>query len=310
MFVRQIRIFLFVFFFSISVAFAEEGVLKMTFVGDILLAGQAGRIIQETDRIEYPFEKVVSVLSRADITFGNLECALTGNIVTRNVRQGPNKWFCFKTPPKMGKALVYGGFDIVTLANNHSMNGGERGLKDTIETLNELAIEYIGAGQNYEEAHELKITEAKGFKIGFLGYSDLGYASATKTKPGIAKVSLDILNEITEAKNRVDILIISLHWGIEGSTEPTERQRKLAQQIIDAGADLIIGHHPHVLQPIEKYKGKLIAYSLGNFVFDNPRLICCKTIILWVEIDKDKKISYKKIPCRIKNAQPVLVEQN
>jgi poly-gamma-glutamate synthesis protein (capsule biosynthesis protein) len=302
--------FLFVIFALMgifSVKANEKQKLSFAFVGDILLAGQAGRIMQATGNLNYPFEKVASVLSKADITFGNLECALTGNEVTRNVHQGANKWFCFKTPPKMGKSLVFAGFDIVSLANNHSMNGGEKGMIETIETLNKSGIKYVGGGRNYEEAHALKIIEAKGLKIGFLAYAAIGGPAATKNRPGIAWPN-NIYNEVSAAKSKVDILIVSLHWGIEGTNQPTEEQRKFAKKLIDAGADIIIGHHPHRLQPVEIYKGKIIAYSLGNFVFDNPRPASCQTVILWVEVDGQKNITYKKIPCYIKNAQPQLVE--
>lgn len=244
------------------------------------------------------------ILEKADITFGNLECALTGSIITRNVRQNNKKWFCFKVPPKYGQALICAGFDIVSLANNHTMDGGTKGIIETIDTLSKLGIIHVGGGRNFQEAHTLRIFEIENFKIGFLAYTAIGGPPATKNQAGIAKLNENIFNEVATAKEKVDLLVVSLHWGIEGSTKPTDDQKKIARKLVEAGTDLLIGHHPHVLQPIEKYKDKLIVYSLGNFVFDNPRPICCETMILWVEVDKNKNIDHKEILCKIKNAQP------
>jgi len=116
--------------------------------------------------------------------------------------------------------LVKGGIDVVSVANNHSMNGGEKGLIEIIETLSKLGIVYVGGGEIYEEAHELKVIEAKGFKVGFLAYTEIGNQVAGKNKPGIAKFDKNIFSEIIEAKKKIEILIVSLHWGIEGAFEP------------------------------------------------------------------------------------------
>ena len=112
------------------------------------------------------------------------------------------------------------------------------------------------------------------------------------------------LKEIKVAKRKADLVIVSYHWGIERKTKPSARQQTIALQSIDAGADLVIGHHPHVLQPVMVYRGKTTAYSLGNFVFDNPRAIACKSALLQVEIDESGKQRVTQIPCRIRNAQP------
>lgn len=291
----------------------ESERISFVFVGDVMLAGQAGRIMQNTGNLRYPFERVTPVLTKAEIAFGNLECVLTGDRVTPNIRQGPERRFYFKTPPKMAESLVFAGFDVISLANNHTLDGGRKGLLDTIMTLDQLGIKYVGAGKNAKEAYALKVLEVKNRKVGFLAWTDvinIPGAEAGEDKPGIAylKGREDIiLRLIQEGRKKVDILIISVHWGVEGSTVPTLRQKTLARKWIEAGADIIIGHHPHRIQPVEIYKGKLIAYSLGNFVFDSPSPASRKTIILWVEVDEKNRISYKKIPCYITNAQPRLV---
>ncbi len=266
--------------------------LRMAFVGDILLAGLAGRMMERYG-YEYPFAKVAPILKGADIAFGNLECALTGNVITRNVRQGGKKLFIFKVPPRFGKALVLGGFDVVSLANNHSLNGGLSGLRETQRTLENLGILYVGTGP-------LVVLEKAGWRVGFLAYSDIGPRPPIASFKNLEKV----LKEVGEGNKKVDILVVSLHWGREGSGRPTESQRRIAHQIINAGADIIIGHHPHVLQEIEMYKGKTIAYSLGNFVFDNPKPPFTETMILKIEIDETGRQKVEKVPCRIKSAQP------
>lgn len=284
--------------------------VSLTFVGDILLAGQAGRMMGKYGT-SYPFQKVAPILKEADLAFGNLECALTGKVITRNVKIQGKKWFSFKVPPQYAQALVEGGIDIVSLANNHSLDGGRRGLEETIETLKGLKIVYVGAGKNYEESRSLKVVEVKNRCFGFLAYNDIGPIVATKTQAGVASAkNLDlILPEVKQAKEKVDVLIVSFHWGIEGTTKPSAHQRRIAQMVIDAGADVIIGHHPHVLQPVEIYKGRTVAYSLGNFVFDNPRPLCCETMILIINFSEtgEQRI---KVPCYIKNAQPYPISKS
>lgn len=285
-------------------AFAEE--LKFCFVGDILLAGQAGHLIDRYGP-KYPFLKVKPIFKQADVKAGNLECALTGNDITRNVRLSGRRWFCFKTPPRMGRALKEAGFTIVSLANNHSLNGGTKGLVETITTLDKIGILWVGAGRNFQEATAARILEIKGKKIAFLAYNDVGGSAATKTRPGLALLGRNtsaVMESVRTAKKKADLLIVMFHWGIEGSTRPSIRQQIIAKQVIDVGADIVIGSHPHVLQPVAIYHGKTIAYSLGNFIFDNPRPACSRTDILKVTVRDDGKQNVQLIPCYIRRCQP------
>lgn len=307
----KIKHFILVILHCFFICLPLKAEVSLAFVGDILLAGQAGFLMKKYGTT-YPFEKTAPILKKADLAFGNLECALTGEVITHNVPLNKKRTlFIFKVPPKYGQALVDGGIDVVSLANNHSMNGGKKGLIEMMDTLKKLGIVYVGAGRNYQESRSLRIIETKGVRVGFLAYSDLNPTIATKNQPGIASAkNLNlVLEEVKTARKKVDILVVSFHWGIEGSSEPTIRQKDVAHSVVDAGADIVIGHHPHVLQPIEIYKEKTIAYSLGNFVFDNPRPIYCKTMILVVVI-KDGKQKIEQIPCFIKNAQPTIISQN
>ncbi len=293
-------------FFSFPSQISARDSVKMAFVGDILLAGQAGSITLQKNDFSYPFAESAHILRTADIAFGNLECVFSGDKVLRNVKGGG---FVFKTPPRMAQALSWAGIDIVSLANNHALDGGVKGVTDTIATLEKFDIRYVGGGRNWAEARSLRIIEIKEKKVGFLAFADLCNhqdCGASTQKAGIAMLKAETARALTAvktARKKTDILIVSVHWGVEYMPSPSERQRKLARDFIDAGADIIIGHHPHVLQPIEFYKDRIIAYSLGNFVFDNPRLPQRKTMILQIE-EKGGKFSYETVSCLITNAQP------
>lgn len=283
--------------------------ISLAFVGDVMLARSVGKKIA-TLGVDYPFSKTGYILSSADIAFCNLEGALTGDRIT-----GSSKAFIFCSPPSFGESLQKGGIDIVSLANNHANDCGTKGLIETIETLEKLGIKYVGAGRNYQEARSLRIIEVKGKKIGFLAYTDLSNvglsaASATTTRPGVASVKTEaVFEEVRTAKKKVDLLVVSFHWGVEYQIgEPNARQRNLAYRCIDEGADIIVGHHPHVLQKVEVYQGKTIAYTLGNFVFDNHRPSRARTMILWIDWEPlTGKQKIKEIPSYIRQCRPELL---
>lgn len=283
--------------------------ISLAFVGDVMLARSVGKKIASLG-VDYPFSKTRHILSSADITFANLEGVLTGSKIT-----GSSKAFIFCSPPSFGEGLQKGGIDIVSLANNHANDGGTKGLIETIETLEKLGIKYVGAGRNHLGARSLRIIEVKGKKIGFLAYTDLANsgllaASATSSRPGVASAQTKaVFEEIKTAKRKVDLLVVSFHWGVEYQIgEPNARQKSLAYRCIDEGADMIVGHHPHVLQKVEVYKGKTIAYSLGNFVFDNHRPSRARTMILWIDWEPQTgKQKIKEIPGYIRQCRPELL---
>ncbi|PIV14041.1 hypothetical protein COS44_01045 [bacterium (Candidatus Gribaldobacteria) CG03_land_8_20_14_0_80_36_40] len=233
---------------------------------------------------------MASELQKSDILFANLE----GPISDRGVRVGSIYSFRFK--PEAVDGLVYGGFDILSLANNHMLDYQRIALEDTMNILKENNIDYIGAGFNKEEAFSLKTKEIKNTRIGFLAYTNLGPENwkAGEKNSGMAWISENDISEIAKyikkAKEKVDVLIVSLHAGEEYSKEPNLFQVSFAKICIDSGADLVIGHHPHVFQGIKKYNDGWVVYSLGNFIFDQGfSEETMKSIILKVVI-KNKKI--------------------
>jgi len=266
--------------------------INLFFIGDIMLDRGVEYMINKQGKgdFRFPFFKIADELKKADILFGNLE----GPISDRGIKVGSIYSFRFK--PEAIEGLVYAGFDVLSLANNHMLDYQRVALEDTMNILEENNIDYVGAGFDKEEAFSLKIKEIKNAKIGFLAYTNLGPKNwrAGNENSGMAWIDENDISKIAEdikkAKEKVDILVVSLHSGEEYKKKPTPFQVSFAKICIDNGADLVIGHHPHVVQGIEKYKDGWIAYSLGNFVFDQDfSEETMKTIILKVLIE-DKKI--------------------
>ena len=250
-----------------------EGCVSVNAVGDVMLGRKVGRLMKENG-VNYPVEKTADLLHSADITFGNLECSLSD----RGTKL-PGKGIWLQGGTGNVQALQTAGFDLVNLANNHAMDYEEPALLQTLDVLDQAGIAHIGAGKDITEACAPYLTEVKDVKIAWLGYSemaDLFFSidyprpmRADQDSPGIAPYDLDrILTDIKAVKDRADIIIVTVHWGVEYTDFPQDYQVEAAHQMVDAGADIIIGHHPHCIQGVEVYKHGLIAYSMGNFIFD------------------------------------------
>ncbi len=281
--------------------------VKLMAVGDIMLARTVGLQVQ-TRGPEIVFSGVQPVLDSADILVGNLECALT----TSTDHQ--SKIYTFAAAPETAKALGLAGFDILSLANNHAMDYGRQGLVDTQNTLSQNGIASVGAGANAKEAHSPVFIERNGLKLAFLAYADVpdeigGFDAhtwiASDTQPGIAWADpIQMKMDIAAARLRADVVVVMLHAGFENSTVISANQRAEAYAAIDAGAALVIGTHSHILQSIENYHGGLIAFSLGNFVFDDYKGISTATIILQVVLTRQGFQSYDYVPVVIENGLP------
>ncbi|MEM2273718.1 MAG: CapA family protein [Candidatus Bathyarchaeia archaeon] len=223
-------------------------------------------------------EKVLPDIKAADIAFCNLE----GPITNRPHVRGP---YPLPQSLKTVDMLREASFNIVSFANNHALDCGIEGFLQTLTLLKKNNIKYVGAGMNLAEARSPVVIEQKGLHVAFLAYASFFPVGdpATSWKPGIAVVRVDprfeaphvdledlveMQNDIKRAKAIADTVVVSHHWGAEPTYTLTVHQRAIAHASIDAGADLVLGHHPHVLQGIEIYKGKIICYSLSNFIFD------------------------------------------
>lgn len=276
--------------------------------GDILLDRGVDKYLDEYG-YDYPYKDIREEIRKADIAFANLECPLTGKgEAVLKKRQD----LIFKGNVHNSQALFGAGFDLLNLANNHSMDQGRAGLLDTIEVLGDAGIRILGAGTSRNEAHKPVFIEKRGIKAGFLGYSDFppeGYIYA-EGKADVARPDLKTLGaEVRAAAEECDLLIVSFHWGKEFDHYPGKMQLELAHGAIDNGADIVIGHHPHVLQSMEEYKGKLIFYSLGNFIFDRqlPKGTD-ETVVIDISADRSGWTKARIIPVRIVDCKPVIAE--
>jgi gamma-polyglutamate biosynthesis protein CapA len=245
----------------------ETETYTLLFVGDIMLDRGVKHMVEKYgEDYTFPFLKISEKLESADVLFGNLESMISD----KGFNQGSK--YSFRASPDSVEGLVFAGFDVLSLANNHTFDYGREAFEDTMNRLKEKNILYTGAGFSAEEAHTPTIIELEdGTTVGFLGYTEFLFPSAyaTEEKSGITTFSLDNMKEdVQKAKESVDILVVTLHFGEEYQKIQNENQEHISKTAVDSGADIIIGHHPHVTQEVEEYNGKHIAYSLGNFVFD------------------------------------------
>lgn len=236
-------------------------VVEMLCLGDLMLHSRYNEIAAERGA-DFVFEKISSVLRQPDILFGNLEVVMsdTGDAVSGKL--------CLRGAGDYLQALKTHNFDIVSLANNHAFDFGADACADMETRLAALGIATVGVGNNLQESRQLKIIEKGGVRFGFLAYSSRttkGSAYAEQGSPGVAPLDVDmVLEDVALNRHEVDHLVVSLHWGVEYAEYPTPDQMKIGHSIIDAGARLIIGHHPHIIQGYEKYKDGVVLYSLGN----------------------------------------------
>jgi poly-gamma-glutamate synthesis protein (capsule biosynthesis protein) len=264
-------------------------------VGDLV---PSRRLFQNQPSRGDSFAEVVAFLKSADVTFGDLEMPLS---LQGNPRE---KLIAFHASPEIASDLAQAGFDILSLANNHSLDYGYEALFETIDGLDRLGIRHIGAGKLHSEAVAPEIVERKGQRIGFVAFTSLlpTGAAASDKRPGLAPIHVHVAYEVNpyfemeepgnqpqvktwanphdqaaseevirELRPQVGFLIVSAHWGFGAGEELAEYQRPLGHALIDAGADVIFGNHVHAVHGVEVYQGKAILYSPGNFIAQQPR---------------------------------------
>lgn len=270
---------------------------KITLIaaGDLMMSRYIGKVIKrETTR--YPLGKVSGLFKQYDLVYCNLESILG---TKTNSLAYPDKPYNFLASTNTINVLRSAGINVVSLANNHAMDYGFSAVRETKALLDEYKIGYFGVGSDLEQARRAYIAEIKGFKVAFLGYGIAHSADyyAGEGKPGIAPVKTnEIIKDIKALKGKVDYIIVSLHWGEEYTHYPGKGQKRIAHRIIDSGADIILGHHPHVLQGIELYKDKLIVYSLGNLLFDQKKHDTKYGMLIAFTLYKNGGIQSKLIP--------------
>ncbi len=263
-------------------AFATAQEIVVNAVGDIMLAGRWTADLRAAG-YDSLFDNLRDELARGDINLANLESPLA-----RCGREFTAKKFRFRGEPAVAPALARAGFNLVTLANNHSMDFGWPALAETRGHLRETGIAWIGAGENLEQARSMALFTVRGKRVAFLGYSltqPIEFFAAPRrpgTAPGYSKL---VAADVAAARGKADYVIVSFHWGREASTTVQAYQRDTAHRAIDAGADVIIGHHPHVLQGVERYRRGIIFYSLGNFAFASTSTIADVSALVRLRLD-------------------------
>ena len=280
-----------------------DRVVTIAAVGDIMLARDLVTLMHQHGAL-YPYERVAHLLRDADLTVANLETTFTERGVAAD------KLYTFRTPPRFAAGLAGAGIDVVSLGNNHTADFGPAGIEDTLAALDDVGIRYAGAGADEAAARQPTFVDVRGLRIAFLSYTDvLENTFAGPDRPGVAFAAEEaVAADVASARARADVVVALFHFGVEYTDAPQPDQQRLARAAIDAGALLVLGHHPHTLQGWERYRGGLIAYSLGNFVFDlddedlanlGPRAF--QSAVLFVTLSDDEVLDVR--------AEPVVIDE-
>ncbi|MBX9955207.1 CapA family protein [Peribacillus simplex] len=292
-----------------TIATKSDQPLTMTMVGDVMM----GRYVEEVTEkhgYEYLFRYVKPYFSNSDYVSGNYEhTALKGEVSNYKGADTPIR---LNSNTSGVEAVKDAGFSVVSLANNHMMDYEEQGLLDTIDEFKSTDMHYVGVGSNTVEAkNSIDYADVNGVRVATLGFTDVyGKDAVSKNdKAGLLNSNPDLLFEMIgkarDAKQgNADLVVVNMHWGQEYSTSTTDRQKDLAKAIIDAGADIIIGHHPHVLQSFDVYKDGIIFYSLGNFIFDQGWTRTKDSAMVQYHLAIDGKATIDVVPLQIEEATP------
>ncbi len=269
--------------------------------GDVNLGASIGSAI-EAHGADHPWTSVAPLLRAADVALVNLECA-----VSNRGAPVPGKQYVFRGAPASLAGAARAGVDVVSVANNHSLDYGTEAFLDTLGHARRAGIRVVGGGADLAAARKPGILVRGGLRIAVLGYSDvrpLGF-DAAPGKPGAARAEPTwITEDVARARRHADAVVVYFHWGTELATKPDARQRAFAESALRAGASVVLGAHPHVLQPVERRRRKLVAWSLGNFVFGAVSPGTTASGILLVGLAADGVRSAELVPATIDSFRP------
>lgn len=275
--------------------------VEIAFTGDVNLGGRVGDLIRQHGP-DYPWSGIDHLLRRADLTVVNLECAIS-------TRGSPrDKEFTFRGRPSSVPAMAEAGVDVASVANNHAVDYGREAFRDTLRHLRDGGIASVGGGRDTGQAYRPLYVDLDDLRIGLVAATRVLPAGfgAGPDRPGVASAYEEarLLAAVEEARSRADVVAVLIHWGVELATEPDETQVRLGRALVDAGADIVAGHHPHVLQPVVRYGGAIIAYSLGNFVFSSGSHAPRRTMLLRVGVLPDGGLVAAETPVEIDGVRP------
>jgi poly-gamma-glutamate synthesis protein (capsule biosynthesis protein) len=279
--------------------------LTLAAVGDVTFGnGVAAAIARHGPR--WPWRSVAPALRAADLALANLE----GAVSTRGAPV-PGKLYTFRGPPSALRAAAsFAGLDVVSLANNHSLDYRRTAFLDTIANARRFGLRTVGGGSSLVAARRPAVVKRGGLRVAFLGFSDvrpLGF-DAGAGRPGTVPAFPEIVRaDVRAARRRSDVVVAYFHWGIERTTVPTWRQRDLAETALAAGATVVLGAHPHVLQPVERRGRRLVAWSLGNFIFAAHSPATTRTGILRIRLGARGVVGTSFRRARIDRVRPRLM---
>jgi poly-gamma-glutamate capsule biosynthesis protein CapA/YwtB (metallophosphatase superfamily) len=276
---------------------------RLIFGGDVMLSRYVGRNAHQRNDPKWPFREIAPAFESADIAFINLESPFTE-------RKRPfNTGMIFGAAPDMVEGLRHAGIDVVSTANNHARDGGKPGVEFTLQVLKDNGIAAVGTGLSEALAHEGVVLQRNGIRFGFLAYThDQRNGNYTDDDDRVAVMDIDRLrDDLGSMRLRADVSIVSMHDGVEYRMKQTPHQTAFARAAIDAGASIVVGHHPHVVQPVENYKGGVIFYSLGNLVFDQSEPKGTERgLVAEVTFERNRLLTYVVKPVIIRNTVPRL----
>jgi poly-gamma-glutamate synthesis protein (capsule biosynthesis protein) len=295
--------------------------VKIDAVGDVMMGWRVRALVQ-TDGTDAPFKQAHATLVQADAIVGNLECPLSDRGKPTKSKSAKDlkarKEFLLRGTPAAAAGLAHAGFAALTLANNHILDYGKNALDDTLQALHDSGIATAGAGDDAALAWQPAFFERRGVRFALLGVSEViprGYG-ATAHAAGVAPGRDPSTGDVTAAYLRMlahairmahanaDVVIVYEHWGTELLSTPTADHIRLAHAAIDAGASIVLGAHPHVLGPVEAYHGGLIAYSLGNFIFDTQPGIQTRSAVLEISLHGSTVSSWRAVPMLLEQGVP------
>lgn len=287
---------------------APADTLRLTAVGDLNLGRNIPRArLLEGDTL-YPFRRLEDMLAGADITFGNLESPIVPDSGSASDSVG-----IFAAPRLAARALARAGFDIVSTANNHAWDGGEAAVLETMVQLTRAGVRFVGSGFGRDMAEQPVILERRGWRVAFFAvtrawnpapYTFHQHAGAGWVAWGDTGWLFPAIRALKEHA-RADLVVVSVHGGTEYADTPPQHIQDLERGLVDAGADVVLGHHPHVLQPVLRYRGRVIAQSLGNFVFVQSEPWARLSAVLRVAVAPNHRMRLAAVPVRA-GAQPTI----
>jgi poly-gamma-glutamate synthesis protein (capsule biosynthesis protein) len=269
--------------------------LKLAAVGDIHFGRGVAEAISSKGTF-YPFEKLPPIFRQVDIGFANLETPFTTHGVPF---VGKDEQLTFHADPSLAIGLQQAGINLVSLANNHITDYGQVGLMETIKILDELGIQHIGAGKNLGEATRPAIFTIDDLTAAFLAFNAyLPFCTvATSENFGVAPFDVQLMKQaITYAQSKSDLVILSIHWGLDYNPYPIPSQRRIIFDVVNMGVSLVLGHHPHIIQGIEAYADALIVFSMGDFLFDEPFKATKESFIFSCQFDQKGIKDYDIVP--------------